>query len=533
MPFSSSYYSYRNTKSFSELVLDYLDNNESLRPFYQHLPTMQGIQASIMSRAQYLTDRNLLHKVLQEQYQHVSTTTKVKVNIDALLSENTFTICTAHQPNIFTGHLYFIYKIIHAIQLAEELNRTMPEHYFVPVYFMGSEDADLQELGEVYVNGKTYHWKTNQKGAVGRMKVDEAFIALINEIGTQLSVESFGNELMELIRSSYQLGVSIEQATFHLVNELFASRGLLVFLPDCTAYKQLFSSVVIKELNESFSQQKITETIQQFPGEYKVQVTGRDINLFYLKDDIRERIDKMGDDFVVSNTNIRFTKEAMIEEVNLYPERFSPNVILRPLFQEMLLPNVAFIGGGGELAYWLELKGLFELQQVPYPVLILRNSFAIVRKKNVELLNKLSLSAEDFFDSADTVFNNKVKAVSSKNLSLGKEKTQLIELYQQMKQVAGSIDTTLSQHAEMLGNKALSRIEQLEKKMLRAEKRKYTDQLNQINKVKNSLYLNGSLQERVENFMGYYAKYGAAFLEELYLHSKGLDQQFCVLCEKG
>lgn len=531
MPFSASYHSYKSTKAFSALVEDYLDGNQQLAPFYKHRPDYAGIEASIQERKKNINHREALVSILTEQYRHLDTAKAVQENIQSLASENTFTICTAHQPNIFTGHLYFIYKIVHAIKIADELNKTMPDYRFVPVYFMGSEDADLDELGEVFFQGGKYQWKTKQKGAVGRMKVDDSFINLMNEIELLLASEPFGNEIMDIVKSYYKMGESIEQATFQLLNHLFASKGLVIFLPDQASCKKIFLSVLQKELEKSFSYQVVSASIKEFPTDYKIQVVGREINIFYLKDDIRERIERYEDKYVVKNTPYSFTKEQILQELHTYPERFSPNVILRPVFQEMLLPNIVFIGGGGELAYWLELKKLFESLGVPYPVLVLRNSFMIVQKKQTQLIKKLLLDVEDFFDSIDEIFNKKVKSDSKKSFSLEKEKSQLVALYEQMKLVAGLVDITLVQHAEMLCNKALHKIEQLEKKILRSEKRKNSDQLNQIKKVKNGLYPNGNLQERVENGLFYYARYGASFMEELYLHSKTFDQHFCVLKE--
>ena len=538
MNFKAEHISYGQTKAFTKIVLDYLNNAAPLRPFYNHPSTIDGLKKTINERKIFPTNRKILVEQLRNQYVSLQTTDAVKANITALLSENTFTVCTAHQPNIFTGHLYFIYKIFHAIKLADELKQQIEGCNFVPVYYMGSEDADLEELGEVNINGKKYKWKTEQKGAVGRMKVDKSFLSLIDEIEGQLSVEKFGNEIISQIKKAYSLNKTIEQATFEFVNELFAIYGLVILLPDNAALKNEFSAVIKKELAEQFSSKAVAETIVHFPTEYKVQTAGREVNLFYLKDDIRERIEKLNADlphtqgqWSVVNTALKFGEDEIQIELNNNPERFSPNVILRPVFQEMILPNIAFIGGGGELAYWLELKKVFEAVGVPYPVLILRNSFMIVNKKVAGKLADLQFSTVDFFEKEKDLVNVLVKRETELQLDLGKEKLAIKDLYHSIQSAASLVDITLQEYVSALQTQALKKIDLLEKKMLKAEKIKFEAQQRQIKKIKEALFPDNGLQERVDNILPYYSVYGRGFIEMLYKNSTGLNQNFCIITE--
>jgi len=527
--FRSKYLSYRSTGAFSSLVNDYLDGHASLRPFYNHTPDLKGIEAAIRERDSRPVNRALLQEELTRQYKDLDITDKVKRNLSLIGLENCYTICTAHQPNIFTGHLYFIYKILHAIRLSEELSVQMPDKYFVPVYYMGSEDADLEELGEVFIHGKKYQWETTQKGAVGRMKVDKALLKLIAGIKAQLLVEPNGAAIMKMVEDAYKEGCSIEQATLHFVNSLFGMYGLIVFLPDNPAYKKAFTNIVQKELDEQFSHKAVDQTLAAFPSDYKIQAAGRNINLFYLKDDIRERIEKTDSGFSIANTNINFSREAMKAELESFPERFSPNVILRPVFQEMILPDVAFIGGGGELAYWLELKQVFESAGAFFPVVVLRNSFALVDAKTAALLHKIDMRAEDFFASMKLIDETIVKKSTGLSLELNAESEKLEVIYKQLADKASSVDSTLSKHVAALQTKALERIVGLEKKMLRAEKKKFDASLRQAAKVKATFYPSGILQERIENLLPWYAVYGSAFIQTVYENSNGLKMEFCIL----
>ncbi|HET9825118.1 MAG TPA: bacillithiol biosynthesis BshC, partial [Chitinophagaceae bacterium] len=215
-----------------------------------------------------------------------------------------------------------------------------------------------------------------------------------------------------------------------------------------------------------------------------------------------------------------------------HPERFSPNVILRGIFQETILPNLVYIGGGGEIAYWLQLKGLFEDYGVPYPVLLLRNSFLIVEKKWNEKINKLGFSGEDFFLSEEDLLKRLVARESKNEIKLNGNFTDAEILYDSLKKQAVAIDTTLAQHVEALKIQSIYRLQELEKKMLRAEKRKFNDQQRQIHSIKEKLFPRNGLQERTENVMYYYAKFGQDFIHRIYENSLALDDEFVILTER-
>jgi bacillithiol synthase len=530
MDCTTSYLSYNSTQAFSKIVTDYLQQSDLLKPFYEHAPTVEGIRAAIDQRKKINTNRTLLVNTIQKQYSGLPISEKVKTNIDLLLKENVFAVTTAHQPNIFTGPLYFIYKIMHAVKLAEELTLQFPDNQFVPVYYMGSEDADLEELGTIHIGGQSLIWNTKQTGAVGRMKVDQSFLQMMNTIEGQIGVLPFGNELIELYKASYTEGKLIQQATLELVNQLFAAYGVVVLMPDQAELKAAFSSVIQKELLEQFSRPIVEHTAASISLNYKVQASGRAINLFYLIDNHRERIELNAEgQYEINALNLVFSKEEMLQELANYPERFSPNVILRGVFQEMILPNIAFIGGGGELAYWLELKNVFKAVNIPYPVLVLRNSFLVIEKTQKEKLAKLAFSEIDLFADSSELINRTVKANSNHQLSLINELTAIDLLYQQLQNLSGAIDVSLVDHVIAIKSKAIKKVEQLEKKMLRAEKEKFQMAIQQITQLKSSLFPGNHLQERHDNFSIFYSKYGNHWLRFIHQASQGLRQAFGII----
>jgi bacillithiol biosynthesis cysteine-adding enzyme BshC len=520
----------KQTGYFTKIMIDYLENNQSLQPFFKHPVSIEGIKSAIHDREQFRTDRKVLHDELNKQYDTVQSDKAVHDHIEKLLLENTFTITTAHQPAIFTGTLYFIYKILHVIKIASQLSKELPGYNFVPVYYMGSEDADLEELGKIFLGGEKIVWDTKQTGAVGRMNT-KGIEKIITSIEGEFSVLPFGKELIQLLKDCYLNSNDIQTATFKLIHSLFAEYGLIVMIADNPAFKKQMLPVFEEDLFHQTSSKIVAKTIDELSKHYKVQANPREINLFYLKDNIRNRIEKVDDKFIVHDTSISFSEQEIKDELQQHPERFSPNVILRGLYQETILPNIAFIGGGGEMAYWLELKNMFEHYKVPYPMLVLRNSFLFVEKKWKEKMDRLHLTSTDIFKPENQLLSELVRKQSQNQLNLINELAEAEIYYAKLQSISDKVDSTLAEHAKALQAKALKSLKELEKKLLRAEKRKFEEQQKQIRSIRSALFPLNNLQERIDNFIPYYSKWGKAFMDVLYKNSLSLEQEFVVLLE--
>ena len=542
MKFNATQIPYRATGLFSNLVNDYMESKGTAQSFVEYNATIDGYKKAIEQRASFSTNRKVLVEVLQNQYTQLTKEVSgssalnnkesfklVNDNVHLLLKENTFTVTTAHQPNIFTGPLYFIYKIVHAIQLAAELKKQFPQHNFVPVYYMGSEDADLQEVGSYNLAGEAYQWNTKQKGAIGRMKVDDELIQLLQNLEGYWSVKPLGKEALEVLKQAYQKGKTISEATLALVHGYFGRYGLVVIQPDDAKLKSLFIDVMEKELRTGFSQKAIGATKEKLASTYHVQSDGRDLNLFYLKENSRSRIEKQGDSYIVVDTDIRFTEEEIVKELHANPERFSPNVILRGVYQETILPGVAFIGGGGELAYWMELKNVFNEVKVHYPILQLRNSFMFMNEKQTAHWNSLGFTLEHLFKPVLELELGYIKNQTKENLALTNHIASLNDLYTSIQQDVIKIDTSLGDHAKNLSVQAQKKLALLEKKMIRAEKRKQQTSIDRIQAIKGSLFPRNSLQERVENFAEWVGDYGWDWVEAIMQHSTTLNPSFTII----
>ena len=532
MNFNATRIPYRETGYFSGIVLDYLDHAEALKPFFNYTASLNGIQKAIEARKKFPIDRNKLVAEIKKQYEGVDTSSKAVNNIVSLLSEKTFTITTAHQPNIFTGPLYFIYKILHAIKLAELCKQSISGYEFVPVFWMGSEDADLDELGHINLGGKKLEWKTMQSGAVGRMKIDKDFLSLIRDLEGQLNVQPFGKEITTLVKECFKEGVLIQDATFHFLNALFGEYGLVVLIPDNEALKKQMIPVFEDDMLNETASGIVAKTAERLQvASYKQQVSPREINLFYLKDNIRERIIKQSESYKVQGTSLSMSEEELKKELYDHPDLFSPNVILRGIYQESILPNIVFIGGGGEIAYWLQLKELFHHYNVHFPVLILRNSFELVEKKWQEKISRLGFTPEDFFLPELELVKRLVEKESRQDIKLNGVYSDTEEFYDKIKAQATNVDSSLAKHVDALKKQSLQRLKNLEKKMLRAEKRKYSEQQRQIHTIKENLFPQNGLQERSENMMNYYSLWGKELFQMLYKHSLGMEQEFVVMNE--
>jgi bacillithiol biosynthesis cysteine-adding enzyme BshC len=526
---SSKHIPFSSTHVFSKLINDYLEGKGNAMDFVQYAPNVDGYKAAIEGRKKYPINRTLLFDVLTKQYSNLTQEKAVNDQIALLKKDSTFVVTTAHQPNLFTGPLYFFYKIIHAIQLAASLKERFPEYDFVPVYYMGSEDADLDEVGAFNLDHKKCQWVTKQTGAIGRMQVDDALLVLLKQLESYWSILPQGQKALEILKDAYQKGKTISEATLSFVHAFFGSKGLLVLQPDDTALKAVFIPVMEKELLTSFSHEAIQPTIAALSKDYHVQSEGRSINLFYLKDSIRARIEKQGDQFIVVDTDIQFTQAEIIAELHQHPERFSPNVILRGVYQETILPGVVFVGGGGELAYWMELKNVFQQVGVHYPLLQLRNSFLLIRQKQADQWAAMQFEEQDLFKPILELEVAYVKKYATQALDLQDQINHLTTLYTTIKNEVVKVDPTLGTHAENIAQQAKAKLLSLEKKMVRAEKRKQSVDIQRIHRIKKELFPQDNLQEREEHFSKWVGQYDLSWIETIMEHSKGLESKFSII----
>jgi bacillithiol biosynthesis cysteine-adding enzyme BshC len=485
-----------DTGFFSDTFNAYLQQQASLQPFYGRFPSIQNFKEQIEEKQKTFPRENraLLTEVLKKQYAGLQISDKTKVNLAGLADENTFTITTGHQLNIFTGPLYFIYKIVTVINAAKALQAQYPEYRFVPVYWMASEDHDFDEIKYFSLFGKKYVWETDQQGAVGRFQTSgiEAILAELPE-------------KVELFEKAYTQSSNLADAVRAYVNDLFGSYGLVVVDGDTPELKKLLVPIVQDDLLKNTSHQLVVQTNSKLSeAGHKPQIHAREINFFYLANSLRERIVFEDDKYKVLNTELAFNKEELNTLLQEHPERFSPNVVLRPVYQELILPNLAYCGGPAEIVYWLQLKEVFNQYQLPFPVLLPRNFAMVVNKTNHEKATKLELSLTDLLKSELVLKEELLSKLSGGKWMIEEEKQQVTDLFQQLKAKALELDKTLEGMIGAEEAKTLKGLENIEKRLKKAEEQKLETALNRIYALKEKLFPNGSLQERVDNFLNFY-----------------------------
>lgn len=513
---------------FSRLIQDYLNREEKTKTLYNRFPTNENLAQQAQEKLNHYKHRTVLCDALDRQLGYLELTDKQQENLIRLKSDRCLTITTGHQLNLFTGPLYFFYKIAQTIRACEEMNAKHPEFQFVPIYWMATEDHDFEEINHFYYQNKKYEWSTSQKGAVGRMNL-EGIEQTFTEFLSELPDSNRKEELKKAIESSYLNSKTLTEATQKLVQIFFGEYGLLMVDGDDEELKKLMIPTFQEDLIENTAYRVVSETNQQLESaQYKLQIHPREINLFYLTDHFRERIVLLNGVYHVLNQDLKFSEEEILAELNQHPERFSPNVILRPFYQETILPNIAYIGGSGEMAYWLQLKSFFESQNQLFPVLIVRNSLLVLNSKQKSTLEKLGIDYRDLLLSKSLLVNQNIETHSENPVDFTPYQLQLKQIFDELKEKAQLTDSSFDKMVEAQRKKQLSGLEKMQKRWIKAEKRRNSNRVERIQSIYDEIYPLGILQERQVNFSEIYMEFGSTWLAEISEDIRPIDFNFTI-----
>lgn len=522
-----------NFESISELSTNdkgYAGIHPALKPFYKYAPKLESFQEIIQDKSQESVDRTLLVKVLKKQYAKLQAS-EPEHQINLLAEENTYTVVTAHQPSLFTGPLYTIYKSISCIKLSQVLKEALPSFNFIPVFVTGGEDHDFEEMNHLKLFGKEYKWESGEVGSVGRMQTNK-IKEVLNEIEQVLGESENAVSLKQYLQQSLtheQYGTSFQE----LMASLLGEYGLVVLNMDDKDLKQSFIPHIEKEIFSRPSQNFILKAQADIEAAgFKAQAYPRPINFFYLGDGFRDRIIFEDNLYKINNQSIQFTADELQLEIKNHPERFSPNVVMRPLYQEHSLPNLAYIGGGGEIAYWLERKDQFEHFGINFPMLIRRNSVLWIDKGNSKNMDKLNFKISDLFKHEHDLVKLFLNSVATEDLDLKEEIKNLQSIYEKIQARALRINPGLEKSIIAESVKNVKQFENMESKLVKAEKQKNEVALNKISKLKEKLFPGQSLQERKHNFMEMYLKHGREFFQTLLEELNPLQEGFIIFKEE-
>ncbi len=441
-----------------------------------------------------------LVKCLKKQYQHINTSDNTLSNIDLLDDENSFTITTGHQLNLFTGPIYFIYKIIEVIKICKLLKEKYPEYSFIPLYWMATEDHDFEEINHFKFKENKITWNTKQTGRVGKFSTKNLKNTLY-ELKKILPLNHITKDILKLFENSYLKHSNLTDATRYLVNDIFKSYGLVILDADDRVLKKLFTPYFKNEITENNTYKFVQKTnIFLKKHKYKVQVSPREINLFYMYKDIRERIEEKNGKFQIINTDIKFTEQEILTKIENHPEHFSPNVILRPLYQEVILPNICYVGGSGEIAYWLQLKDFFRYYNRSLPILKVRNSIFCTLQKAKTQMEKLNISFEELFLPLHELINKKVKQNNYLFSEITQHKSTLKKIFIDIHQTAEKTDKSFLGAVNAEQTRQQKGLNRLIKRLEKAEKQKQHQKIQMTKNLYHKLFPNGKLQERELNF---------------------------------
>ncbi|MDH3651059.1 MAG: bacillithiol biosynthesis cysteine-adding enzyme BshC [Saprospiraceae bacterium] len=528
----TEFFPFSVTNQFADTDVAYAEQDERLRSYYKYTPRLSSFQEVIEDKSKDPIDRDLLQSVLSEQYDVItSDTSQAAKQIEKLGKASTFTITTAHQPCLFTGPVFFIYKVMSAIKLARLLKSEYASYDFVPVLVLGGEDHDFDEMNHANIFNKRIEWQNNETGSVGRMSTDSVKGAL-KDLQDILGNSPFAQTIHSDLEKCLSAHVRYDVAMADWINHLLGSYGVIILRMDHMDLKRKAISLFTEELTNQPSAALVQDAQSELEqAGIKAQAYVREINLFYLTETKRERIVLEEGEYAVLNSDIRFTSNELMEHLSSHPDRFSPNVVLRPLYQEIILPNLAYIGGGGELAYWLERKTQFEHFGINFPMLVRRDSLLWLDKGTQKKMLKLNLTIDQFFLRKDRIISQFLKSHAAHEFQLKDEKGKIVDLFAEIATKAGNVDPTLVSTVEAEAKNQIKSLEHLEAKLKKAEKQRHEIEIKQIENIVDKLMPDGRPQERHENFLSFFTRLEYRFFDAVLAAADPLDMQLKVIHE--
>jgi bacillithiol biosynthesis cysteine-adding enzyme BshC len=475
------------------------------------------------------TNRNNLVDIIKSQYDNYTPSAKTISNIDLLKSKKTLTVVTGQQLGMLGGPLYTFYKIITAIKLSTYLSERYDNFNFVPVFWLEGDDHDFNEIRHVnLINDKNDFQVFNygvevsedeDRCSVGFIKIDDSISEFLDEIKQSIRNTEFTSGLFARLKTFYSSGKSFKDAFKELLFWLFDKYGLILFDPQDKSIKDMMKPIFRDELTNF---RKHTETMVGVSAEledlYHAQVKVRPVNLFYSTDGGRFLLDPVDNEFRLHKRRKRFSYDELMNLIETEPENFSPNVLLRPVCQDYILPTVFYVGGPGEVAYFAQVLPLYDFFNVHSPIIYPRSSVTIMEKNISAIIDKYNLSINQAFWEPEALKQSVLASLSDITVDdIFSDATEKIDLVlDQLKEKLFEFDKSISDASTKYRQKILNYLEELKGKAIESQKKKHETTLRQIDKLSSTLLPNGSLQERELNFIYFVNKYGYEILDKIF-----------------
>ena len=513
--------------AFPDLFVDYCTRYDTVADFYPgDWRDGDARREAAHAAARRPADRDELADVLLAQNERWGLDASTRSHIEALRDPESVAIVTGQQVGLLSGPLYTIYKTITTLQLAEEW-ADQTERTVVPVFWVEGEDHDFEEIATAHVLHRNevvplrYEPDVGDNpGAVGRLALTDEIETVLDRLDEALPPSDFKPGVMERVRAAYQPDALLEDAFTRLMRSLFDEDGLVFINPDDARLKALSRPLFRRELEDPKTPvARIDATSKALRDRgYHAQVTARPTNLFWLGDDGRRPIDldETGS-FHLRHTDRTFSKTELIDRLETEPERFSPNVVLRPLMQDHLLPTAAYVAGPGEVSYFAQYGDVYDWADLEQPLIHPRASVSLVEGKVQKVLDKYDLSVADFRDDLEPLFQDVVVDTMEVDVDgvFSDVMPQLHQAINALKPEVEAVDRTLGSSTEAVRAAIIDEMETLKQKVVRAEKRQQDEVRAQLEKAHVNLRPNGSLQERVVIVLYYLNKYSLDLLGDL------------------
>lgn len=515
------------------LFLDYLYEFENVKDFYKNDFHNKEEYSGIFHRISESHDhsREALSQTLKVQYQGFNPSAKTQKNISALGDKKTLAVVTGQQLGILGGPLYTFYKLMSAIKLSTFLSERYDDYYFVPVFWLEGDDHDFNEVRGINLPNENNEIikigydqevedEEDNKGSIGNLILNESLEKFYSELEKNLRVTEFTPQLLDKIKSFYTVGKTFKQAFKELLFWLFDQYGLVIFDPQDKNIKNLLKPVFKKEItNFRTHTEKLVKVSAKLEEIYHAQVKVRPVNLFYSYEEGRYLIEPVENEFRLKRKRKKFTLDEMLSHIDNEPENFSPNVLLRPICQDYVLPTAFYIGGPSEISYFAQVMPLYDFYNVEAPIIYPRASATIIEKNINSIIEKFGINLNELFQDPEGLKQKVIDSFSKTSVEdIFNGTTSQIDLaFDQLKEKLFELDKTISDASSKYKEKIIKYVEELKGKAYDAQKRKHEITLRQIERVINVAFPNSILQEREINFIYFANKYGVEIINKLFL----------------
>jgi bacillithiol synthase len=515
---------------FSRLYCDYLFNAPGIRKYFEHdFHAMQNLQGFASEVASGFAHRTVLTEVLLEQNRRFGAGEKTFENIRLLGESTTLAVVTGQQVGMIGGPLYTFYKAATAIKLAASLRETLPGHRFVPVFWLEGEDHDFEEMNhagllsqegapvqaDYLIEGKL---PARNPGPVGEIVFGGDLEAFFNSLTAILPNSEFKPAVIEFLRKHYTPGSTFNTAFASLLNSWFGDEGLVFISSNDARLKKLVSPHFQKEIREfpKVSQLVIAQSAD-LERHYHAQIKTKALNLFYFYKGGRYFIEPREKDFSLKGTRHFITPEEMMNIAVNTPELLSPNVALRPICQDTILPTFAYVAGPSEIAYFAQLKSVYQYFGMKMPVIYPRLTATILEERVSRTLDKYQIDLQEIFCHADQIPRKITDMVSEIKIDelFGSVGKHMADNLNELKFGLNYIDPTLLGALETTRTRMDAHITALKEKTAAAQLRKHEAALRQVERAINSVFPRQNFQEREISLIHFLNKHGLGFAREL------------------